>query len=158
MDQGRMDDVIRDTTLRRLKQFAGHRVKTAASLGIGVRTLGMWLKKWTSEGLMPVFLLTDDTPPKQETSVEIGKTRLATNQDLFEHIKTEFGVKGMLARCSRGALGLIMEDEPQQVKYGDKNTGIAFVGIHLTDKISPVGSPWCSRRPTIVGHVKFMGG
>jgi len=33
-----------------LEKFKGHRVKTANSLGIGVRTLGMKLKKWKDDG------------------------------------------------------------------------------------------------------------
>ena len=32
-----------------LKKFKGHRIKTATALGIGVRTLGMKLKKWREE-------------------------------------------------------------------------------------------------------------
>jgi hypothetical protein len=27
---------------------------------------------------------------------------------------------------------------------------MAYVGIHLTDKVAPVGSPWSSRTPRIV--------
>ena len=33
-----------------LEKFKGHRIKTAGALGIGVRTLGMKLKKWKEEG------------------------------------------------------------------------------------------------------------
>ena len=36
--------------LSTLAQFRGHRIKTASALGIGVRTLGMKLKKWREEG------------------------------------------------------------------------------------------------------------
>ena len=36
--------------LSTLERFKGHRIKTATSLGIGVRTLGMKLKKWREEG------------------------------------------------------------------------------------------------------------
>lgn len=32
-----------------LEKFSGHRIKTAQSLGIGVRTLGMKLKRWRTE-------------------------------------------------------------------------------------------------------------
>lgn len=33
-----------------LEKFKGHRIKTAGALGIGVRTLGMKIKKWKEEG------------------------------------------------------------------------------------------------------------
>ncbi|HQY87110.1 MAG TPA: sigma-54 dependent transcriptional regulator [Tepidisphaeraceae bacterium] len=33
-----------------LERFKGHRVKTASALGIGVRTLGMKIKKWKDDG------------------------------------------------------------------------------------------------------------
>ncbi len=35
--------------LSTLQQFKGHRVRTASALGIGVRTLGMKLKRWREE-------------------------------------------------------------------------------------------------------------
>ena len=42
-------DVERQVILSTLDRFKGHRVKTANSLGIGLRTLGMKLKKWKEE-------------------------------------------------------------------------------------------------------------
>jgi hypothetical protein len=62
--------------------------------------------------------------------------------------------KGSLAICSLGCLGLITEDSPREVVYKDGNKGVAWVGIHLTDKIAPIGSPWSSRNPKIVGHIE----
>ncbi|MFN4242026.1 MAG: sigma-54-dependent transcriptional regulator [Tepidisphaerales bacterium] len=44
-------DIEREVILQTLRQFKGHRVKTAQALGIGVRTLGMKLKKWKEEGV-----------------------------------------------------------------------------------------------------------
>lgn len=44
-----MEDMERDLIGRTLKQFNGHREKTAKALGIGVRTLGMRLKQWRDE-------------------------------------------------------------------------------------------------------------
>jgi DNA-binding NtrC family response regulator len=44
-------DIEREVILSTLSQFRGHRVKTAHALGIGVRTLGMKLKKWKEEGV-----------------------------------------------------------------------------------------------------------
>ena len=41
-----LDDIERDAILRTLERFRGHRLRTAKSLGIGVRTLGLKLKKW----------------------------------------------------------------------------------------------------------------
>ena len=45
-----LEEVERRVILSALEKFEGHRVRTAASLGIGVRTLGMKLKKWRDEG------------------------------------------------------------------------------------------------------------
>ncbi|MEW6251410.1 MAG: sigma-54 dependent transcriptional regulator, partial [Planctomycetota bacterium] len=45
-----LDDAERDLVLRTLERFAGHREKTARALGIGLRTLGLKLKKWREEG------------------------------------------------------------------------------------------------------------
>jgi len=42
--------------------------------------------------------------------------------------------RGVIAICSRGYIGLITEDEPKEVHYPDGNTGVAWVGIQLTDK------------------------
>ena len=58
-------------------------------------------------------------------------------------------IKGSLAVCSLGCLGLITEDEKKEVTYPDGTKGMAYVGIHLTDKIAPIGSPWSSRNPRI---------
>lgn len=43
-------DVEKQVILSTLKQFRGHRMKTATALGIGVRTLGMKLKRWRDAG------------------------------------------------------------------------------------------------------------
>jgi len=43
-------DVEKHVILTTLERFKGHRMKTAHALGIGVRTLGMKLKKWKDEG------------------------------------------------------------------------------------------------------------
>ena len=43
-------DIEKQVILSTLEQFRGHRVKTATALGIGVRTLGMKLKRWREEG------------------------------------------------------------------------------------------------------------
>ena len=43
-------DIEKQVILSTLAQFRGHRIKTASALGIGVRTLGMKLKKWREEG------------------------------------------------------------------------------------------------------------
>jgi DNA-binding NtrC family response regulator len=46
-----LEDNERDLILRTLHQFNGHRAKTAKALGIGLRTLGLKLKRWQEEGL-----------------------------------------------------------------------------------------------------------
>jgi DNA-binding NtrC family response regulator len=43
-------DIEKQVILSTLQQFKGHRVRTASALGIGVRTLGMKLKRWREEG------------------------------------------------------------------------------------------------------------
>ncbi|MDB5355856.1 MAG: NtrC family two-component system response regulator [Phycisphaerales bacterium] len=43
-------DIEKRVILSTLQQFKGHRLKTAGALGIGVRTLGMKLKRWKEDG------------------------------------------------------------------------------------------------------------
>jgi DNA-binding NtrC family response regulator len=43
-------DIEKQVILSTLEQFKGHRIKTATALGIGVRTLGMKLKRWREQG------------------------------------------------------------------------------------------------------------
>jgi DNA-binding NtrC family response regulator len=43
-------DIEKQVILSTLERFKGHRMKTAHALGIGVRTLGMKIKKWKEEG------------------------------------------------------------------------------------------------------------
>jgi transcriptional regulator with PAS, ATPase and Fis domain len=45
-------EIEKQVILSTLEQFKGHRVRTASALGIGVRTLGMKLKRWRDEGAM----------------------------------------------------------------------------------------------------------
>lgn len=45
-------DLERETIVATLQRFNGHRQKTAKALGIGVRTLGLKLKKWKEESLV----------------------------------------------------------------------------------------------------------
>lgn len=47
-----LEDIERDTIVHTLHLFGGHRQKTAHALGIGVRTLGLKLKKWKQERLV----------------------------------------------------------------------------------------------------------
>ncbi len=41
-----LEEIEREAIVRTLQRFHGHRQKTASALGIGVRTLGLKLKKW----------------------------------------------------------------------------------------------------------------
>ena len=43
-------DAERDLIMRTLHRFEGHREKTARALGIGLRTLGLKIKRWREEG------------------------------------------------------------------------------------------------------------
>jgi DNA-binding NtrC family response regulator len=45
-----LSDAERDLIVRTLNRFGGHREKTARALGIGLRTLGLKLKRWREEG------------------------------------------------------------------------------------------------------------
>jgi DNA-binding NtrC family response regulator len=51
-----LEEIERETIVDTLHRFNGHRQKTAQALGIGVRTLGLKLKKWKEERLVPVTL------------------------------------------------------------------------------------------------------
>jgi DNA-binding NtrC family response regulator len=42
----RLEEIEREAILGTLSRFNGHRLRTAKALGIGVRTLGLKLKKW----------------------------------------------------------------------------------------------------------------
>ena len=46
LDGRALEDIERDAIVRTLTRFNGHRQRTAQALGIGVRTLGLKLKKW----------------------------------------------------------------------------------------------------------------
>ncbi|HEB60334.1 MAG TPA: sigma-54-dependent Fis family transcriptional regulator [Phycisphaeraceae bacterium] len=48
----RLEEVERDTIVAALDRFNGHRQKTAEALGIGVRTLGLKLKKWKEQKII----------------------------------------------------------------------------------------------------------
>lgn len=47
-----LEDIERDAVVLTLHRFNGHRQKTAHALGIGVRTLGLKLKKWKQSQLV----------------------------------------------------------------------------------------------------------
>jgi DNA-binding NtrC family response regulator len=51
-----LEDIERDVIVATLRRFNGHRVKTAEALGIGVRTLGLKLKKWKEMRLVEAGL------------------------------------------------------------------------------------------------------
>jgi DNA-binding NtrC family response regulator len=48
----KLADIERETILATLARNGGHRQKSAKALGIGVRTLGLKLKKWKDEQLV----------------------------------------------------------------------------------------------------------
>lgn len=51
-----LEEIERDTIVATLQRFNGHRQRTAKALGIGVRTLGLKLKKWKDESLVSASL------------------------------------------------------------------------------------------------------
>jgi len=48
----KLEDVERDQIITALQYYAGNRQRTAEALGIGVRTLGLKLKKWKEQNLV----------------------------------------------------------------------------------------------------------
>lgn len=55
--------------------------------------------------------------------------------------------KGAIAVCSRGILGLITSEQPEEVEYPDGNKGVAWTGIQLDHN---PGAPWSSREPKVL--------
>lgn len=51
-----LEQIERDQIIQTLGHFNGNRAQTARALGIGVRTLGLKLKKWKSQELVPQTL------------------------------------------------------------------------------------------------------
>jgi hypothetical protein len=61
--------------------------------------------------------------------------------------------RGDICRCSLGTLGVVTEDEKQEVTYRDGNTAEAYVGVHVRDHPEydiEKGDPWSSRDPEVV--------
>ncbi|MCH2141263.1 MAG: sigma-54 dependent transcriptional regulator [Phycisphaerales bacterium] len=52
----RLEEVEREAIVATLRRFNGHRQRTATALGIGVRTLGLKLKKWKEAQLVSASL------------------------------------------------------------------------------------------------------
>ncbi|MEA2735206.1 MAG: hypothetical protein QOE14_1657 [Humisphaera sp.] len=63
-------DIEKQVILRTLEQFKGHRLRTAAALGIGVRTLGMKIKRWREEG-EPIAGRHHGQQPQQQRPVHV---------------------------------------------------------------------------------------
>ena len=51
-----LEEVEREAIVATLRRFNGHRQRTATALGIGVRTLGLKLKKWKEAQLVSASL------------------------------------------------------------------------------------------------------
>jgi two-component system, NtrC family, response regulator HydG len=47
-----LEELEREAILEALRRFSGHRQRTASALGIGVRTLGLKLRKWKDEKII----------------------------------------------------------------------------------------------------------
>ena len=56
LDPEPLEETERKAIVTALKNYGGHRQKTAIALGIGVRTLGLKLKKWKSQNLVEASL------------------------------------------------------------------------------------------------------
>lgn len=51
-----LDEIERETIVQTLQRFNGHRQRTADALGIGVRTLGLKLKRWKEQQIVSAHL------------------------------------------------------------------------------------------------------
>jgi hypothetical protein len=80
------------------------------------------------------------------------KSNNMESEEKIKQMKKEVR-KGTLAICGIGCLGLITDDNPQEITYPDGNKSFAWVGIHLTDKVCSIGGKWLSRNPIVVGHI-----
>ncbi len=67
-------------------------------------------------------------------------------------------IKGDIAICAHGYLGLITCEQPEYEPSTAGNIGAEiWTGIQLTNKNGrTVGGPWQSRRPTIVSHSNML--
>ena len=63
-------------------------------------------------------------------------------------------LKGTLAICSRGILGLITSDGVKEITYPDGTKGMAYTGIKLSGP--DIGEPWLSRTPNVVAFVEEL--
>ncbi len=63
--------------------------------------------------------------------------------------------RGALAVCGIGTLGLITRDGMHPVEYSDGSQGVAYTGIHLTDKVCPQFSLWSSKHPIVLGYLQI---
>jgi hypothetical protein len=63
--------------------------------------------------------------------------------------------RGSLARCSYDSIGLILSDSKERVEYHDGNVGKAWVGVHLTNKLTKVGKRWTSQDPYVIEHINL---
>ncbi|MBI5863239.1 MAG: sigma-54-dependent Fis family transcriptional regulator [Planctomycetes bacterium] len=74
-----LDDAERDLICRTLQRFAGHREKSARALGIGLRTLGLKLKKWRDEGLF------DEGMVRRSGSIPVALSAVSQAVENAEH-------------------------------------------------------------------------
>lgn len=63
-------------------------------------------------------------------------------------------IKGDIAICSAGRVGLITSEEPVEITYPDGNTGVAWTGIHLAPYY---GAMWSSREPEVIARRREDG-
>jgi DNA-binding NtrC family response regulator len=95
-------DIEREAIVQALERFNGHRAKTARALGIGVRTLGLKLKKWKEDALVPAGLCGGGERGKRQWAIGNGQWVIGKRK----HAMGGFG------RCSaRGLRGGVMRDE-----------------------------------------------
>lgn len=62
-------------------------------------------------------------------------------------------MKGHLAICNAGFLGLMTTDTPQCTPYSGSYQDVAYPGMHLTDARGEFGSYWQSKNPKVLCRI-----
>ena len=66
-------------------------------------------------------------------------------------------MRGKIAYCGHGHLGLILSDRPRSVMYKNGEEGQAWTGIHLTNgEDHKIGDMWSSRAPKVISHISIF--
>ena len=65
-------------------------------------------------------------------------------------------IRGSLAYCSIGDLGVILSDKPEEVVYPNGDKGMAWTGKTIWP-LDKCGNSWSSKYPSVVGYLDGDG-